>query len=149
MPRLTLLPAFLAVAACSGGADSAACPEIEGETHLDTQSSSPDGVSLMLHLVGLSCPVVGQDTLHVYESGSGEDSGMEMGGDAVTVTAVEAVMPDMGHGSTQDPEVHTDDPSEFDVWFQMAGTWRLSLTATVGEMDTAQTVSYDLDVVEP
>jgi hypothetical protein len=101
----------------------------------------------MLHLVGLSCPVVGQDTFHLYPSGE-MDSGTDAG-ESVTITAVEALMPDMGHGSTQDPEVHSEDPSEFDAWFQMAGSWRLSLTCTVGGVDTAQTVSYDLDVVEP
>jgi len=153
MPRPTPLFA-LALAACTpdrgddSGAGSSACPEISGETHLATESSSPDGLSLMLHLVGLSCPVVGQDGFHLYPSGD-MDSGLGSASDDVTISAVEAIMPDMGHGSTQDPEVDSGDPSRFDAWFQMAGSWRLTVTCAVADVDAAQTVSYDLDVVEP
>jgi len=167
MPRLpqTLLSTSLALGTLALGAlaagctssDTATCPDATGEVHLATQATTPDGLSLMLHQVGRQCPVVGDNTFHVYEVDAGDsgmaDSGMAGMGDTgsasmVMITQVDATMPDMGHGSSQDPVIHSDDASAFDVYFQMAGSWQLALTLTVPDATAAQTVTFDLDVVD-
>lgn len=102
------------------------CPETEEPVLLDSQESSPGGLSVMLHQVGRECPVVGDNVFSV---------------DGMVVTAVDAVMTDMGHGSTVDPVI-TDD-GDLELYFQMPGSWDLSLTGD------GEAVSFALDVVDP
>ncbi len=123
MSRLSCLLALALSLSC---ATEITCPETDAEAHLDTQESSPGGLSVMLHQVGRECPVVGDNVFSV---------------DGMVVTEVDAVMTDMGHGSTVDPVIAED--GDLELYFQMPGSWELSLTGD------GETVSFALDVVDP
>ena len=135
-----------------GCAGESACLESAGETHLDMVMSDPGDYGVMLHHTSLSCSAVGLNGFHAYYVEGDEPmemrSALEPSG-GVAISSVEAYMPAHGHGSSDDPTINGEDASYFDVFFQMPGTWELTLELTVPALsEEPQTVVFELEVLD-
>jgi len=148
IPVAAILFGALTTVGC--GADSS-CADSDGETHLTQAMTDPSELSVMLHHVDRACSIVGDNAFHAYyiegdmmmRSAPTDTTG------GVEIVSVMAMMPDHGHGSTDDPTIDSDDSSYFDVYFQMPGTWELTVELTVPELETdTETVVFELEVSE-
>lgn len=155
--KWAMCAAVLVLAACGDPADDdkpdAKCPVVEGDRHLAGGDALPDGMSVMVHVVGRECLVTGENKFHMYEVGAGEMGGMHHSAyraasmnkvDSLTVTAVEATMPSMGHGTAQDPVLHGG--GAFDIAFQMPGEWELNVKFSSDATTTVQMATFTVTV---
>lgn len=131
------------------------------ETHLSTVKNN-EGNCSMLHLVGKSCPQVGENLFHLYAVDcqvyglapgifpvhEGEGGGtMEPHLEPVTVVSVTGTHLDMGHGLPETPAILPDHPDQFRVRFSMAGRWELTITYKEAATAPAMTSSHTLEVL--
>jgi hypothetical protein len=153
MSKLRLSVVFLAAAvlfsACGDGSEeesttSSECPVVEGDKHLAEDDSQPDGLPVMLHVVGRECLVVGENKLHLYAIGGGDEEmhahsvrPLSMAKvDDLTVTDVKPTMPSMGHGTATAPKLG--DGGAFTVDFQMPGEWKIEIEFSTPETTVSQ-----------
>ena len=152
----------LGASACGDLAEEAAkaaeeaCPTIEGDKHVAVDTLA-DGRRVMLHIAGRECPVVGENTFVLYpimETAETMHEGMHApvpaamarNPEALVVLDVAASMPSMGHGTAKAPTIDDEQPSAFNVPFQMGGEWLLELEFRYAMETTVQTASFTFDV---
>jgi hypothetical protein len=144
--------AGLSLAACAAEdlktESTPVCPAIVGDKHVEKAESSPGKIPTMLHVVGRECVVTGANDFHLYGIGTTEgtkpmtamalEPSAMVKDDTLTVTAVEAVMPSMGHGTAEAPVLKG--KGEFSVNFQMPGEWQLTIAFSSPTTTDAQSV---------
>lgn len=154
--RMMIVAAALTLAACGDPQETekaeAACPVVEGDRHLAGAKSEPGAVEVMVHVVGRECLVAGENRLHLYKVLADEQE-MEHSAyrplhmaktDDLTVTAVRAVMPSMGHGTAEEPVMHGG--GAFSIDFQMPGAWDVEVEFAMPDTTVAQTATFRVDV---
>ncbi|RMF12143.1 MAG: hypothetical protein D6761_13140 [Candidatus Dadabacteria bacterium] len=154
---LLVLPVLFALSAC--GSDAVECPEIAGEQHLGQVALAGGSGSVMIHQVGRECPVVGENTFQLWfvaggamapaivplhdAEAAGEDGGGMAVSTPVTVVAVDAVMPSMGHGTAVPSVIDPDHRGRFQVTFQMPGDWQI-LADVSRATGVTESVTFDV-----
>ncbi len=155
--RILSVTFVLALSACGSDfplpADEA-CTATAGETHIAEADASPSGHSVMLHVVGSTCVVAGDNVLRLVPRKEGMTMHSEfrpqsdtMAAEHPMITGISLTMPSMGHGPAEEPVIDKDAHNTFTAAFQMPGAWRAEVTFYFHDMtDVAQKAVFDFTV---
>ena len=147
-----VLTASTLLVGCGGGS---ICDRSRSEVHLTQSVTEPSTFSMVLQHVDQTCTTVGRNQLHAYYiAGDGSPRAalprlLDANTGGVEIQSVSTLIPSQGLGSSEDPYIDSDDPSLFNIYFQVPGAWLLTLDLTVPEVGSdLETVVFDIDVVE-